>query len=141
MGAVPPAAAIRILLVEAHRLLAGALQAALSSDSRVDVVGVAHDGAQAVALTKGLAPDVVVLDTDLPLEDGVEVTRRICETDRDLRVLVLTGSEPRAQAELSQAGAAGFIRKDRSAVELADTIPEVASLVLAFSTTGTLVSH
>ena len=141
MGAVPPAAAIRILLVETHRLLAGALQAALSSDSRVDVVGVAHDGAQAVALTKGLAPDVVVLDTDLPLEDGVEVTRRICETDRDLRVLVLTGSEPGAQAELSQAGAAGFIRKDRSAVELADTIPEVASLVLAFSTTGTLVSH
>ena len=44
MGAVPPAAAIRILVVEAHRLFAEALRAKLASDSRLDVVGVAHDG-------------------------------------------------------------------------------------------------
>jgi DNA-binding NarL/FixJ family response regulator len=141
MDAVPPAAAIRILLVEAHRLLAGALQSALSADSRVDVVGVAYDGAHAVELTKGLVPDVVVLDVDLPLEDSVEITRQICDANPDLRLLALVGPNTGAEAELSRAGAAGFIRKDRSAVDLADTVPQVASLVLAFSTTGTLVSH
>jgi DNA-binding NarL/FixJ family response regulator len=141
MEAVPPAAAIRILLVEAHRLLAGALQSALSADPRVDVVGVAYDGAHAVELTKGLVPDVVVLDVDLTAEDSVDIARQICEAKPELRLLALVGPDSGIEAELSRAGAAGFIRKDRSAVGLAETVPEVASLVLAFSTTGSLVSH
>jgi DNA-binding NarL/FixJ family response regulator len=107
----------------------------------VDVIGVAHDGEHAVELTKGLVPDVVVLDVDLPLEDSVEVTRRICDANPELRLLALVGPDSGAESELSRAGAAGFIRKDRSAVDLAETVPQVASLVLAFSTTGSLVSN
>jgi DNA-binding NarL/FixJ family response regulator len=143
MGAVPPAAAIRILVVEAHRLFAEALRAKLASDSRLDVVGVAHDGSQGVALARELSPDVVVLDVDLPLEDSIETTRLICEADPSIRLLALLDSGPDANAEsaLAHQGAAGFIRKDRSAVELAEMIPEIASMVLAFNPTISLVAH
>jgi len=141
MGAVPPAAAIRILVVEAHQLFAEALRAKLASDSRLDVVGVAHDGSQGVALARELSPDVVVLDVDLPLEDSVETTRLICETDPSIRLLALLGSNASAESELARQGAAGFIRKDRSAVELAEMIPEIASMVLAFNPTISLVAH
>jgi DNA-binding NarL/FixJ family response regulator len=141
MGAVPPAAAIRILVVEAHRLFAEALRTKLASDSRLDVVGVAHDGSQAVALARKLSPDLVVLDVDLPLEDSIETTRLICETHPSIRLLALLGSNSGAEPELARQGAAGFIRKDRSAVELAEMIPEIASMVLAFDHTSSLVAH
>jgi hypothetical protein len=58
-----------------------------------------------------------------------------------LLALLGSGSDANAESELARQGAAGFIRKDRSAVELAEMIPELASMVLAFSPTGTLVTH
>ena len=77
------------------------------------------------------------MDLDLPVMDGIEATRLICEADPSTRVLVLASSDSIAEsAQAREAGAVGFIRKEHSAVELAEAIPEVASLVLAFSGSG-----
>jgi DNA-binding NarL/FixJ family response regulator len=82
------------------------------------------------------------MDLDLPVMDGVEATRLICEADPSTRVLVLTSSDSIAEsARARQAGAVGFIRKEQSAVELAEAIPEVASLVLAFSGTRSMATR
>jgi DNA-binding NarL/FixJ family response regulator len=82
-----------------------------------------------------------VLDVDLPLEDSVETTRLIRETDPSVQLLALLGSDPSAESELARQGAAGFIRKDRSAAELAEMIPEIAAMALTFSRPGSLVTH
>ena len=94
MGAVPPAfTAIRLLLADDHRLVVEALRALLASDPRLEIVGAAYDGQQAVELAAELEPDVVLMDIAMPVLDGIEATRRITDANPDIRVLMLTGSD------------------------------------------------
>jgi two-component system nitrate/nitrite response regulator NarL len=118
---------IRVLIADDHRLFAEALEAILGSDERIAVVGRAGDGIEAVELARALKPDVILMDLSMPALDGIEATREIRETDDRVRVLVLTGSNSRADVDRSrQAGAAGYVTKDRIASELVESIVEVA---------------
>jgi DNA-binding NarL/FixJ family response regulator len=120
-------ASIRVLIADDHRLFAEALEAILGGDQRITVVGHAGDGAEAVRLTDELAPDVVLMDISMPVMDGIEATEAIRDHDGDARILMLTGSNSRADVDRSrQAGAAGYVTKDRIAAELIDAIVEIA---------------
>ena len=119
---------IRVLIADDHRLFAEALEAILSGDRRIEVVGRAGDGREAVELAAELQPDVVLMDVSMPLIDGVEATRQIRAADAAVCVLMLTGSNSRADVDRSRAaGASGYVTKDRIASELVDAILEVAS--------------
>ena len=118
---------IRVLIADDHRLFAEALEAILGSDERISVVGRAGDGVEAVELARELKPDVILMDLSMPALDGFEATREIRESDDRVRVLVLTGSNSRADVDRSrQAGASGYVTKDRIASELVESIVEVA---------------
>lgn len=118
---------LRVLIADDHRLFAEALQAILASDERIEVVGQASDGSEAVALARTLGPDVVLMDVSMPVLDGFEATREIRARSEDTRVLMLTGSNARADVDRSrEAGAAGYVTKDRIASELVAAIVEVA---------------
>jgi two-component system, NarL family, nitrate/nitrite response regulator NarL len=117
---------LRVVIADDHRLFAEALEAILTTDDRIEVVGQASDGAQAVELARKLDPDVVLMDVSMPVLDGFEATREIREESGDVRVLMLTGSNSRADVDRSrEAGAAGYVTKDRIASELVATIVEV----------------
>jgi DNA-binding NarL/FixJ family response regulator len=119
---------IRVLLVDDHRLFAEALEAILAGESTLEVVGRARNGAEAVELTLELVPDIVLMDISMPVMDGVEATRRIREARPDACVLILTGSNAAADVDRSRdAGAAGYITKDRIASQLVEAIVEAAS--------------
>ena len=119
---------IRVLIADDHRLFAEALEAILAGDQRIAVVGHASDGSEAVRLANELHPDVVLMDISMPIMDGIEATERIRETDGDACILMLTGSNSRSDVDRSrQAGAAGYVTKDRIAAELIDAIIEIAS--------------
>ncbi len=133
MGADPPPGAIRILLADDHRLFAEALRVLLANDPRLEVVGIAFDGEEAVELAASLSPDVVLMDLAMPGLDGIEATRLICEDGTATRVLILTGSDSAFDsARARDAGASGFLQKGRSAADLVDAIVEVSSLLVAF---------
>ena len=134
MGAVPPAfTAIRLLLADDHRLVVEALRALLASDPRLEIVGAAYDGQQAVELAAELEPDVVLMDIAMPVLDGIEATRRITDANPDIRVLMLTGSDWNVDSSRArEAGASGFILKERSVADLVDAIVEVSALLMAF---------
>jgi two-component system, NarL family, nitrate/nitrite response regulator NarL len=117
---------LRVLIADDHRLFAEALQAILASDERIEVVGQASDGSEAVALARTLDPDVVLMDVSMPVLDGFEATRKIRTASEAIRVLMLTGSNSRADVDRSrEAGAAGYVTKDRIASELVAAILEV----------------
>jgi DNA-binding NarL/FixJ family response regulator len=118
---------IRVLIADDHRLFAEALEAILAGESSIEVVGRARNGAEAIELTLELEPDVVLMDISMPVMDGVEATRRIRELRADACVLMLTGSSAAADIDRSRdAGAAGYVTKDRIASELVEAILEAA---------------
>jgi DNA-binding NarL/FixJ family response regulator len=117
---------LRVLIADDHRLFAEALEAILATDERIEVVGQASDGEQAVELARRLGPDVVLMDVSMPVLDGFEATREIRAAGEGIRVLMLTGSNSRDDVDRSrEAGASGYVTKDRIASELVATIVEV----------------
>jgi DNA-binding NarL/FixJ family response regulator len=118
---------IRVLIADDHRLFAEALEAILAGERRIEVVGRARNGAEALELSLELEPDIVLMDISMPVMDGVEATRRIRESRPDACVLMLTGSNSAGDVDRSrQAGAAGYVTKDRIASQLVEAIVEAA---------------
>lgn len=87
----PPAGRIRVLIVDDDAAFAHAMMTSLSEDGRIDVVGTAADGAEALELSRSLRPDVMLLDLNMPHVDGYEVMRRINQRAQQPAIIVLTG--------------------------------------------------
>ncbi|BDA64070.1 response regulator [Actinomyces capricornis] len=116
---------IRILIAEDQGMLRASLVALLDSEPGMSVVGAAGDGAQAVARSTELRPDVVIMDIQMPVLTGIEATARIC-SDPALaatRVLILTMFEfDDYVLGAMRAGASGFLLKDAESQALVDAV-------------------
>ena len=109
---------IRVLLVDDHDLFRTGLRTLLE-EQQVQIVGEAAAGGEAVRLVRELAPDVVVMDLNMPGITGVEATRQITAIAPLTRVLVLTISDQDADVmDAILAGACGYLLKDASIQEL-----------------------
>ena len=87
---------IRVLIADEQPLFAKTLDLILGYDDRVEVVGRAADGQEAVELAASLSPDVVLMDIAMPVMDGFEATRRIRAAVPPVKVIMLIGSDSRA---------------------------------------------
>lgn len=105
--------AIRVLVVDDSALVRQILTHVLGDASRIEVVGVARNGIEAIEAVKALKPDVVTLDIQMPEMDGLEALRLIVR-DSDARVVMLTSvNDPETTYQALEAGATDFIIKPR----------------------------
>jgi DNA-binding NarL/FixJ family response regulator len=117
---------LRVLLVDDHDLFRTGLRNLLEEQG-LTVVGEAANGAQAVSLVRELAPDVVVMDLNMPTMSGVEATRQITSIAPLTRVVVLSISDSDSDViEAIVAGACGYILKDASIVDVVGGIRSAA---------------
>jgi DNA-binding NarL/FixJ family response regulator len=118
---------VRVLIADDQRLFAEALEAILTTDGRIAVVGRAANGEEAVALACDDRPDVVLMDIAMPILDGIAATEAIATEVPEIRVVVLTGSEaPDDITRARAAGAAGYVTKDQVAGDLVRAILDAA---------------
>lgn len=110
---------MRILVVDDQALMRRGLILLLSTVDGVEVVGEAADGAEALARMRGVQPDVVLTDAQMPGVDGIELVRRLSELHPEVPAVILTtfDDEPVVREAL-EAGAAGFLLKDSSTEDL-----------------------
>jgi DNA-binding NarL/FixJ family response regulator len=115
----------RVLVVDDHRTFAELLSGALAA-AGMDAVGIAFSAAQGVAMAQELQPDIVVMDIQMPRQDGLSATRRIREVAPDTVVAVVTAHhDPDWVVRAAQAGASAFIPKDGSLSEMIDVLTRV----------------
>lgn len=117
---------LRILVADDQPLLRRGLRTVLELEPGMEVVGEAGNGEEAVSLARRLRPDVVLMDLQMPVVDGVEATRALAGSGP--RVLVLTTFDDEDYVlDAIHAGAAGYLLKDVRAEELCDVIRRVAA--------------
>jgi len=115
-----------VVLADDQRVVREGLASLLGLLPDLEVVGVASDGEEAVALVERLRPEVVLMDLRMPRCDGVEATRRIRERAPETHVVVLTTyGDDRSVVEALRAGARGFLTKDAGAEEIQRAIAAV----------------
>ena len=119
---------VRVLLADDHELYAETLELLLALDDRIEVVGRAASGAQAIALAVGLRPDVVLMDVHMPCVDGIRATRTVKALLPGIRVVMLSSSAAAEDVERARdAGASGYLTKDAAGPAIAGEVVRVLS--------------
>ena len=119
---------IRIVIADDHPIFRRGLQAVLEGEPRIQIVAEAQDGESALAAIKEHRPEVVILDIDMPILDGLAVARSMREQRLQAAIVFLTihRDEPLFNAALD-AGAQGYVLKDSALTEIAGCIRTVAA--------------
>jgi DNA-binding NarL/FixJ family response regulator len=118
---------IRVMIADDHGVIRDGLGRLIGALDDVEVAGTAADGAEAVERARELAPDVILMDLDMPKLDGIEATRRILKDRPGTPVLVLTAFSDRQRIlGALEAGASGYLLKDAASEDVAEGIRAAA---------------
>ncbi len=117
---------IRVLLADDQQLVRSGFSLILSVEDDLEVVGQAANGAEAVALAGELRPDIVLMDVQMPVMDGIEATTRIVEADLAKVVILTTFDRDDYVFAGLTAGASGFLLKNADAEHLVEAVRTVA---------------
>ena len=130
---------IRVLVADDHPVFREGFAALLGSIPEVEVVGTASDGREAIDAARALAPDVIVMDVQMPGLDGIEATRAVLAERPETGVVVLTMSEEDATVfSAVRAGARGYLLKGAEPAEVVRAITTVAGGGVVF---GAVLAH
>lgn len=120
--------AIRVVLVDDHKIVRDGLRSMLAKQLDIEVVGEASDGQSGIRVATELAPDVVVMDIGMRGMTGIEAARQLVAAIPSLKVVALSmHSDQRYVSEMLAAGASGYLLKDSAFEDLAAAIRAVSS--------------
>lgn len=119
---------IRVVIADDHAIMRVGIRNILSRSNEICVVGEASNGAEAIQLVSELNPDVLILDMEMPIMDGVEVARRLQASNDPVRILVLSAYDDRQYIlEMLNMGASGYLIKDEAPEVIVDAVQGVAN--------------
>jgi len=124
-GETAAPAAVRVLVADGEALVRAGFRVLLGTDPRISVVGEAATGEEALALARGVRPDVVLIDASLPGIDSVEASRILSESGVAVMLLTNSTGDERILAAL-RAGAGGLLHKDAEPTELIKAVKALA---------------
>ena len=117
----------RVLIVDDHQAFRDGLKAVINHETDMEVVGEAEDGEKAVALTRELLPDIILMDVKMPIMDGAEATRKILAEMPGIVILALSlYTDEGFMTGMMRAGALGYILKGCDYEELSAAIRRAA---------------
>lgn len=118
---------IKLLIAEDHKMLRNELRDILERiDKSFEVIGLAENGKQAIDITLKERPEVIIMDIDMPVMDGIEATKKIMELSSDVGIIGFSMSAERWKVlDMVQAGAKGYLLKNSGKNELQAAIKSV----------------
>ncbi len=118
---------VRVLIADDHTLFREGMRQLLETERDIEVAGDAGDGMEAVAKSRQLSPDVVLMDISMPIVNGVAAINQILESKPDTGIIVLTMfNQDQYVFDAMRAGARGYLLKDAKPADLLDAIRTVA---------------
>ncbi|QIA65852.1 response regulator [Vibrio astriarenae] len=135
---------ISVVMVDDHQVVLDGFMARLVQEPEIEVVGTASNGLEAVEIVGQLLPDVVLMDVSMPIMNGIDATRLICEEHPGVKVLMLTMHDNREYImKVMQAGAVGYMLKEICANKMVQAIKTVnqGSTYFCESVTQTLFTQ
>lgn len=122
-----PGRRVSVLIVDDHPVFRGGLRGLLELDETIQVVGEAQDGQEALTMARTLKPQVILMDVNLPLVNGLQATRELTAERNDLAVIILTAYHDDEQMlHAVRAGAYGYFPKEVAPNELLAAIQKVS---------------
>ena len=117
---------MKILIADDHHLFNDGLKSLLINELDLEIIGQVYDGNAVIAFVKKQLPDLILLDINMPLMDGIEVAEVLLESYPDLKIIALTMyAEPKYIKEFQRIGVQGYLLKNTSKGELLTTIHSV----------------
>ena len=119
---------IRVVIVDEHEMVVNSLKIMFENLSGIEIIGRAVNGAEAIDQAGELLPDVILMDINMPVMDGLPATRLIRKEYPQIKVVILTASTLEADKQAAlEAGAHSYVRKEGSSLELVEAIRKVVS--------------
>ncbi len=118
----------RVVLADDHDVVRQILKRLLNRAPEIEVIGEASDGLEALHTVEELQPDVLLLDIEMPVMDGIEVARRLREADLGVRILILSAYDDREYIRaLLDIGVSGFLVKGEAAGKIVEAVRGIAN--------------
>jgi two-component system response regulator NreC len=119
---------VKILLVDDHAIVRDGIKLVLQSDPSLEVIGEAGNGKDAVVLSNDLKPDLIIMDIDMPVMNGIDAVKEIRKTNKDVKVIILTMYEKESfLLDGISSGINGYLYKMASMDELLQAVHSVYS--------------
>ena len=117
---------IKVLLADDHKVVCDGLEVLLNSESDIQVIGQARDGREAVQRVKELQPDIVIMDINMPVLDGLRATQQLMERGTSARVIILSMyAHNEFIFRALRTGVKGYLLKESAGVEVVDAVRAV----------------
>jgi DNA-binding NarL/FixJ family response regulator len=118
---------IRIMIADDHPVFRFGMKALLATQEDIEVIAEANSGEEAVALSAELAPDVVLMDINMPGVNGIEASRLISEANNEIAILIITMIDDDSVFAAMRAGARGYLLKGTEGDDTLRAIRAIAS--------------